>query len=143
MYDEKSFYAMDRLMEFGMGMAVAQQMVSTMNHTMQNMHIPGTGNPMTPSQGTARLYYAAIEGKQAGPFSETEVARLINDKKVSKETYVWYPGLREWKTAENVPEVLRLVALAPPPLNTSQGGGTAAFDPPFDKIAGNKLVDVL
>jgi hypothetical protein len=110
---------MDRLMEFGMGMAVAQQMVSTMNHTMQNMHIPGTGNPLP--QRPERLYYAVFDGKQAGPFSETELARLINDKKVSKETAVWYPGLREWKTAENVPEILRLVALAPPPLNTSQG----------------------
>jgi hypothetical protein len=62
------------------------------------------------------VYYAVLEGKQAGPFSETELVRLINDRKLSKETYVWRPGLREWQTAENVPEILRLVALAPPPV---------------------------
>jgi hypothetical protein len=118
MYDENSFYSMDRLMEFGMGMAVARQMANTMNHAMQNMHIPGAGNPMNPPQRPERVYYAALDGKQAGPFSETELARLINDKKVSKETYVWHTGLRDWKTAENVPEILCLVALAPPPLNT-------------------------
>jgi len=122
MYDEKSFYSIDRLVEFGMGMAIAQQMVQSMNHAMQNMHIPGVSNPM---QGNSlpvsyeRVYYAVLEGKQAGPFSETELVRLINDKKVSKETYVWHVGLREWKTAENIPEILRLVALAPPPI-----GGT-------------------
>jgi len=119
MYDEKSFYSIDRLVEFGMGVAVAQQMVQSMNHAMQNMHIPGAGNPMLPPQKPDHVYYAVLEGKQAGPFSETELARLINDKKVSKETYVWHVGLNEWKTAENVPEILRLVALTPPPI-----GGT-------------------
>jgi hypothetical protein len=114
MSDESRFYSIDRLMEFGMSMAVAQQMVQSMNTTMQNMHIPGAGNPMQPKP--AQVYYAVLEGRQAGPFSETELARLINDNKMSKETYVWHPGLREWKTAENVPEILRLVALAPPPI---------------------------
>jgi hypothetical protein len=118
MYDEKSFYSIDRLVEFGMSMAIARQMVQSMDQTMAAMHIPGAGNPMNgalpaPPQP---VYYAMLEGKQAGPFSETELVRLINDRKLSKETYVWRPGLREWQTAENVPEILRLVALAPPPI---------------------------
>jgi hypothetical protein len=123
MYDEKSFYSIDRLVEFGMGIAVAQQMVQSMNHTMQNMYIPGASNPMccnSLSVSPERVYYAVLEGKQAGPFSETELVRLINDKKISKETYVWHLGLREWKTAENVPEILRLVALSPPPIGETQ-----------------------
>jgi len=115
MSNDSSFFSMDRLVEFGMGMAVAQQMVGTMNHTMQNMRVPGAGNPVLPSQRPELAYYVMLDGKQAGPFSECEVVRLINDKKVSKETYVWHAGLREWQIAENVPTVLRLVALAPPP----------------------------
>ncbi|MDR1256411.1 MAG: DUF4339 domain-containing protein [Spirochaetaceae bacterium] len=111
MYDEKSFYSIDRLVEFGMGMAIAQQMTQSMNQTM---HIPGSGNLMQPPPQP--VYYAVLEGKQAGPFSETELVRFINDRKLSKETYVWRPGLRKWQTAENVPEILRLVALAPSPL---------------------------
>jgi hypothetical protein len=114
MYDENSFYSIDRLVEFGMSMAIARQMVQSMNQTMADMRIPGAGNPMpAPPQ---RMYYAVLDGKQAGPFSETEIVRLINDRKLSKETYVWHTGLREWKTAENVPEIVRLVALAPPPI---------------------------
>jgi hypothetical protein len=103
-------------MEFGMGMAVAQQMVKSMNYAIDNMRIPGAGNPMPQQIQNSTVYYVMIDNKQAGPFSETEVVRLINDKKISKETYVWHPGLKEWKTAENVPEILRLVALAPPPI---------------------------
>ena len=116
MYDEKSFYSIDRLVEFGMGMAVAQQMVSAMNQTMQTMRVPGAGNPLRPPETPPRVYYAVLDGKQAGPFSETELARLVNDKKLSRETYVWHTGLAEWKTAENIPEIVRLAALAPPPV---------------------------
>ena len=116
MYDENSFYSIDRLIEFGMGMAVAQQMVKSMNEAITNMRIPGAGNPMPPPVQNTRVYYIVLEGKQAGPFSETEVVRLINDKNISKETYVWHPGLPAWKTAENIPEILRLVALSPPAL---------------------------
>jgi hypothetical protein len=119
MYDERNFFSMDRLVEFGMGMAVAQQMVGTMNHAMKNMHVPGVGNPMRqgqpPQMSTDIVYYVMLDGKQAGPFCETELARLINDKKLTKETYIWHTGLTEWKTAENIPAVLRLVALTPPP----------------------------
>jgi len=113
--DDRNFFSIDRLVEFGMGMAIAQQMVNTMNNTMQNMYIPGSGNLLQQPQKPERIYYVLIEGKQAGPFCETELVRLINDKKLTKETYIWYTGLKEWKTAENVPEILRLVALAPPP----------------------------
>jgi hypothetical protein len=112
--NENDFYSMDRLIEFGMGMAVAQQMVKSMNETMASMHVPGAGNPLMQA-AAQRVYYAILDGKQAGPFSETEIARLIADKKLSKETYVWYPGLTAWRTAENVPEILRLAALTPPP----------------------------
>ena len=116
MYNDQSFFSIDRLVEFGMSMAVAQQMVKSMNDTMVNMNIPGAGNLMQSPAQNPKVYYAVIDGKQAGPFSETEIARLINDKKIAKETYIWYPGLTAWKTAENIPEILRLVALNPPAL---------------------------
>ena len=113
-YDDQSFFSTDRLVEFGLSMAVANQMVGTMNQTMANMHIPGAGNPMRQPEKPKLVYYAVLEGKPAGPFSDTEVARLINEKKMDKNTYVWYPGLKTWVTAENLPEVLKLIALTPP-----------------------------
>jgi hypothetical protein len=121
MYDEKSFYSIDRLVEFGMGMTIAQQMVKTMNQTIDTMRIPGSGNTMLQPAQTPLVYYAVLDGKQAGPFSETEIARLINDKKISRETYIWHPGLREWRITENVPEIVKLVALMPPPVNIPEG----------------------
>lgn len=107
-----SFFSIDRLVEFGMGMAMAQQMVQTMNYAMNNMQVPGVDRQI-PNAPQA-VYYAIIEGQQAGPFSESEMGRLVADKKITSSSYVWKPGMPNWKTAENVPDVLKIVALNPP-----------------------------
>ena len=111
--DDNSFFSMDRLIEFGMGMTIAQQMAKSMNESMTSMHVPGAMNPM--EQPKQKLFYAVLEGNQVGPLSESELSRLITEKKVAKETFVWMPGMSNWDIIENVPEVLKLVALSPPP----------------------------
>jgi hypothetical protein len=108
-------FSAERLIEFGIGMSLANQFTRMMNQTMaetmqqwpSTMHAPGGLPP--------RLYYAALDGRQAGPFSETEIVRLINDKRIVKETLVWHQGMTEWKAAQDVPEILRIIALSPPP----------------------------
>lgn len=116
--NEDSFYSINRLVEFGMSMAVAQQMVKTMNSAMTNMQIAGSMNPM--QTVTTQFYYAMIEGNQAGPFTEQELSRLMSEKKITKETYIWKSGLPKWEIAEKLPEILKLVALAPPPFQQDQ-----------------------
>jgi hypothetical protein len=115
MMNDDSFFSINRLVEFGMGMAVAQQMVNTMNSAITNMHVPGAMNAM--QTATPQFYYAIIDDNQAGPFSEQELSRLIADKKIVKGTYIWKPGLPNWEPAEKLPEILKLVALAPPPFH--------------------------
>ena len=116
--DDTNFFSMDRLVEFGLGMGIAKQMVKSMNETMKSMHVPGTMNSMEQAKQT--LFYVVIEERQVGPLTESELSRLINEKKVAKETYVWMPGMKNWKIIENVPEVLKLVALSPPPFKVNQ-----------------------
>ena len=116
--NDESFFSINRLVEFGMGMAVAQQMVKTMNIAIADMQVPGAMNPMQKAQ--PQFYYAMIDGNQAGPFSEQELSRLIAEKKVVKETYIWKPGLPKWEIAEKLPEILKLVALAPPPFQQNK-----------------------
>ena len=113
---DNNLYSLDKLVAFGMGLSIATQMAASMNHTLSQTQIPGAGTAM--STHTETVYYAVLDGVQAGPYSLTEVARLIAEKKIVKETYVWKPGMAKWDLAENVDEVLRLVALTPPPLPT-------------------------
>ena len=108
------FYSMDKLVEFGMSMAIANQMASSMNQTLNQMQVPGAGKAMPTASDN--IYFAVIDGSQSGPYSLTELSRLIAEKKIVKETYIWKPGMPQWELAENVPEVLRLVAVTPPPV---------------------------
>lgn len=112
---EESFFSIDRLVEFGMGMAMAQQMVKVMNESLQNMYIPGTMNSMQPSP--SQVYYVIINKTQIGPLSESDLSKLIIERKVTKDTYAWVPGMQNWQPIEQIPNILRLVAIAPPPFN--------------------------
>ena len=107
-----NFYSIDRLIEFGMSMAVAQQMILSMNQTMTNMHVPGAMNKME----TEPIYYAVVEGDRIGPLNSSEILKLIESKTIDKQTYMWKPGLTNWLLVEQLPEILKLVALTPPPL---------------------------
>lgn len=113
MNDNNSFFSIDKLVEFGIGMSIAQQMVQTMNHSINNMQIPGAQNNL--QQTESSLFYAMIDGSQMGPLTSQELTQLIQLKKLVNETYVWKVGMSDWELAENVPEIIKLVALAPPP----------------------------
>ena len=96
-----SFFSMDKLVEFGLGMAMAQQMVNVMNQSMQNMYIPGSAQTLPKPE----IYYGG------------ELMHLVNQGKVNKDTLCWMPGMQAWQTVEQTPAVLKLIALTPPPLN--------------------------
>ncbi|MBR1550269.1 MAG: DUF4339 domain-containing protein [Bacteroidales bacterium] len=116
--DNNSFYSIDRLVEFGMSLAVAQQMTQTMNRAMQDMYVPGAMNPM--QAPLPKAYHVVLDGQQAGPFSEDEMMKLISERRINKDTLAWMPGMPAWQPIEKMPQVLRLVALAPPPITNPQ-----------------------
>ena len=64
--------SIDRLIEFGLSIAVAQQMMNTVNTCIHQMTIPGTGNSMPVPN-----YYVVIEGKQVGPLSRHALQDMI------------------------------------------------------------------
>lgn len=100
----------DRLIEFGMGMAVAQQMIGMMNYTMSNMQVPGVGNtiPQPKPQGQ---FYALIDNNAVGPLSEIELTTLVKNKSLTSECLVWKPGMAGWTQAKNSPEINKLILL--------------------------------
>ena len=113
--DNSSFFSIDRLIEFGLGMGIARQMVGMMNQSMQSMYVPGSIQSMPTS--IAQTYFVAINGQQVGPLNDSELSQLISQKKITKDTLAWMPGMTGWKPIEQVPAILKLVALTPPPLS--------------------------
>ena len=112
MSDYNSFNTIDHLVEFGMGIAIAQQMVNTMNHCIGNMKIPGAGNGLTPNN-PAPKYHILANDAVAGPFTEEELDTLAKAKTLTSETMVWKPGMNGWMQAKNVPEVQKVIMLNP------------------------------
>ena len=113
--DDQSFFSIDRLVEFGLGMGLAQQMVGMMNRYMQQMYVPGSIQSMP--KPMSQVYYVAIDGRQVGPLNDSELSQLIVQKRVNKDTLAWVPGMLGWKPIEQVPAILKVIALTPPPLN--------------------------
>ena len=46
MYDEDSFYAINKMVDFAKSGAAQKQMIASMNDTIAAMRIPGVDNPM-------------------------------------------------------------------------------------------------
>lgn len=109
-----NFYSTDRLVEFGMNVAMAQQMVQMMNQTMSQMHTPGSIDTIAQPN---LCIYVAIDGKPVGPIGEKEFMQFLSNKSITKDTLAWMPGMLYWKKICEVPAILKFVALAPPPLN--------------------------
>lgn len=120
------FSSMDRLMEMGMSMALANQMIGTMNQVISNMQMPGTPCYSTVSTQNAAAHgrkdmceeppeipttYAVVDGHMAGPLSDKQLTHLIRIGTLSSQTLVWRPGMTEWRYAADVPEVYKLILL--------------------------------
>ena len=100
-----------RLIEFGLELGVAQQMITSMNNMMQNMCTPGTE-----IHKIEKLWYVGINNTPIGPLTELDLTKMILSKEVDKHTLVWSYGMNEWRQIENVPEILRLIIKLPPAL---------------------------
>lgn len=112
--NNNSFYSIDRLVEFGLGLSMAQQMVQMMNQTMQTMYVPGSIQSMPATQMPP--IYVALEGVSTGPLTEAEFVHLVTENKVTKDTLVWMPGMLAWQPIEQTSAILKIIAFDPPPL---------------------------
>ena len=82
-----------------------------------------------------RIFFAAIDGRQAGPFSLSELSQLIGQQRIGRETLVWKQGMAAWQQAQNTPETMVLFTTAPPAAGLPAAGmppppPAAAMPPP-------------
>jgi hypothetical protein len=115
MNHDNSFNSLEKLMEFGMSMAVAQQMMQTMNHAMTNMQTPQFQN-LSMQMPKTNHFYALVNDIPQGPFTEQELSSHILAARVTEETLIWFDGLPGWMNAHQIAEVSKLFLLKPPPI---------------------------
>lgn len=106
MCNHDSFFSIDNLVEIGLGMAVARQMVNTFN---QNL-----ATTMLPVDGSIKNVHVSINNQDVGPLSEEELCLLIRQHKICSQTLAWMPGMATWKPVGQIPEILKIIALTSP-----------------------------
>ena len=113
MNQDNNFSPIERLMEFGMSMAVANQMIQTMNDVLsksKNPVMPGVQLP-TPS---TKMYFVVINDITQGPFTENEILKYIVSEQRTESTFVWHEGMSHWELSKDIPDVAKLFLLKPP-----------------------------
>ena len=101
----------------GMGFGMAQQMGQTMGAAGQPIQAqpqqPAGGPPPLPPQ---IMFYAVINGQQAGPYDQAAFSQLAAQGQITRETLVWRQGMANWTPAGQVAETAPLFAQMPPPV---------------------------
>ncbi len=110
--NDNSFFSMDRLVEFGMGMAMSQQIVQSMNNMMNQMNVPPQihvgqqGFSLNPSQSAS----GAVPGMGVVPGIPVAGRNLATPV----QPYTAVPSQPVSK--ESPPSVPQSAPAAPPPL---------------------------
>ncbi|MCC6337016.1 MAG: zinc-ribbon domain-containing protein [Myxococcales bacterium] len=63
-----------------------------------------------PAMDTSATWYAMIQGAQVGPLDLRALSAKVNGGEVTLRTYLWKPGMGDWKRASDVPEVSPIFA---------------------------------
>ncbi len=113
MEDTSNF--IEKMMELGIGMSMIKQMPGIMEGCMPKANpVNDASCPQTtppPIQSSAATYIV-VDNSQAGPFSDDEMVKLIQNDLLKADTLVWKSGMANWTPAAQVPDVNRLFVLA-------------------------------
>ena len=111
--EHETYYSIERLVDFGISMAVAQQMISGFQQAM--VQAPNSQLTSMPQAAVGRIYFALVNSEQVGPLSGHDIIRMVRDNEITASTLLWAAGSPTWMAASAFPEVMSVVAIAPPP----------------------------
>lgn len=103
MCNHNSFFSIDNLVEFGLGMAVARQMVNVFNQSLTPV--------MSQPDCRVENIHVSINNQDVGPLNEDEIRSLFIEKKINSQTLAWIPGIATWKPIGQIPVILKIIAL--------------------------------
>ena len=91
----------------GMGFGMANQMAQSMaGQKPDGSHLP----PPLPG------WFAAINGKQAGPFDMDVLKQKMTSGEITRDTLVWKSGMEQWIAAGQAQDLAALFSNMPPPI---------------------------
>ncbi len=102
---DDNFFSLDKLVELGISINIANEMVSTMNNslTQEKLNIEASSK-----------YFVVHNDNVFGPYLVSEIIQMISEKIIFKETYVWKEGMQYWDIVSNIKE-LNIINFSGPP----------------------------
>lgn len=94
-----------------LGGAVGTGMAGAVGNMMQGMNEQKQTPPPLPKIS----YSISKNGEQSGPYDLDQLKKLLTDGVISKDTYVWKPGMDNWDFAKNMDDLKNLFEMTPPP----------------------------
>jgi len=80
----------------GMGFAMANQMGQALNQSGSGQAMGNQQGATPPPLSQSIKYYAALGGKQSGPFDMAMLQQYIQSCQLTKQTLVWREGMQNW-----------------------------------------------
>ncbi|RVT98256.1 SPFH domain-containing protein [Mucilaginibacter limnophilus] len=100
----------------GMGLGVGAAMMGQVGDLFKPNNVNSFADT-PPPLSTSVQYFVAINGKQEGPFSTSQVSQLASEGKISAASMAWKKGMAEWSAAGSFTELAALFTdNTPPPL---------------------------
>jgi len=94
----------DKVVEFGMGMALCQQIPQMMNAASA-----AANQPAPPPVPQATAYFLAIGGKQYGPFTVDQLRPFVPTGQINGQTLVWCQGMSGWEPASTRADIASIL----------------------------------
>lgn len=99
--------------EMGIGLSMAQSMTGQQAQPAAATTAPP---PPLPNQ---QQWHVSIDDKASGPFSDAQLATLVQQGSLTKASLVWSSGMESWESAENVSyisDIINKSQSTPPPI---------------------------
>lgn len=61
-------------------------------------------------------FFIVVEGKKKGPYEMAKLRKMLSDGKISGDSLVWKEGMKDWKRASDVDELVFLFETTVPPI---------------------------
>jgi len=95
------FNSIDKLVEFGIGMSMAQQMMTVMNQSMSQMQTPQFKNTNVPIIKD-KQYHVILNNIPQGPLTKQEVVNHLANGNLNEENLIWFDGLSGWMKIKDI-----------------------------------------
>lgn len=99
--EDNSNLSINNMVEFAMSISMASLFADAMNSAYKNTTRFGNEQFTAPP----RYIHVIVNGKTQGPLSLGEIISMIQSKDITPDTYMWKPGMADWKHAKDITNI--------------------------------------